>query len=148
MPEAVRLAEPADAAAVRDVTDAAYRHYTARIGIRPAPMDADHEAGIAAGHVHVTGEPVTGVLVLVPRGDHLFLESIAVSPDAQGRGIGGRLLDFADARARELGLPEIRLYTNALMWENQCLYAHCGYEATERRVDGPYDRIHYRKRLP
>jgi hypothetical protein len=33
------------------------------------------------------------------------------------------------------------------MWENQKLYPKFGYEAFERRADGPYDRIHYRKRL-
>ena len=147
MHDAVRPARPADAAAVRDVTDAAYRHYIERIGIRPAPMDADHEADIAAGRVRVTGEPLTGVLVLVAEADHLFVESVAVHPDGQGRGVGRRLLDFADARARELRLPEIRLCTNALMWENQYFYQRHAYEITERRVDGPYDRIHYRKRL-
>ncbi|MCM2576594.1 GNAT family N-acetyltransferase [Streptomyces meridianus] len=147
MHDAIRPAGPADAAAVRAVTEAAYRHYVERIGIRPAPMDANHEADIAAGRVHVTGEPASGVLVLVAEADHLFVESVAVHPDHQGYGAGRRLLDFADARARELGLPEIRLYTNVLMWENQRLYPRHGYEITERRVDGPYDRIHYRKRL-
>jgi hypothetical protein len=33
------------------------------------------------------------------------------------------------------------------MWENQKIYPKYGYEVLERRVDGPYDRIHYRKRL-
>lgn len=37
--------------------------------------------------------------------------------------------------------------TNALMRENQELYPKHGYEVVERRVDGPYDRVHYRKRL-
>ncbi|MFJ7156852.1 GNAT family N-acetyltransferase [Streptomyces sp. NPDC101118] len=143
-----RAAVAGDVEAVRAVTDAAYGHYVARIGIRPAPMDADHAAGIAAGHVHVTGTPVSGVVVLVPRGDHLFLDSIAVHPDARGTGLGRQLLEYAEERARALGLPEIRLYTNALMWENQRLYPRIGYEFTERRVDGVYDRLHYRKSIP
>lgn len=33
------------------------------------------------------------------------------------------------------------------MWENQKMYPRYGYELVERRVDGPYDRFHYRKRL-
>jgi hypothetical protein len=41
----------------------------------------------------------------------------------------------------------VRLYTNALMWENQKIYARSGYELVERRVEGPYDRFHYRKPL-
>ncbi|MFJ8733045.1 GNAT family N-acetyltransferase [Streptomyces bauhiniae] len=48
---------------------------------------------------------------------------------------------------RALGLPEIRLYTNTLMWENQQIYLRYGYELVERRVDGPYDRLHHRKPL-
>lgn len=52
-----------------------------------------------------------------------------------------------DEHARALGLPEVRLYTNAMMWENQKIYPRYGYELVERRVDGPYDRLHYRKVL-
>ncbi|WP_328909309.1 GNAT family N-acetyltransferase [Streptomyces sp. NBC_00234] len=146
--DGIRAATPADVPAVRAVIDAAFRHYIARIGVVPAPMEADHAADVAAGHVYVTGAPdVVGVLVLVPHEDHLFLESIAVHPDAAGRGVGRRLLAFTDAHARTLGLPEVRLCTNALMWENQKMYPRYGYELVERRVDGPYDRFHYRKRL-
>ncbi|MDG4859593.1 GNAT family N-acetyltransferase [Streptomyces sp. T-3] len=143
----IRLAEAADVPAVRAVTDAAYEHYIERIGLRPVPMDADHAADVAAGRVYVTGDPVTGLLVLVPHEDHLYLESIAVHPDAHGRGVGRMLLEFVEAHARALGLPEVRLLTNAKMWENQRIYPRFGYELVERRVDGPYDRIHYRKRL-
>jgi ribosomal protein S18 acetylase RimI-like enzyme len=95
---------------------------------------------VAAGRVFVTGEPVTGLVVIEAREDHLFLDSIAVHPDAHGKGIGRRLLTFVDAHARALGLPEVRLLTNAMMWENQKLYPKYGYEVVERRVEGPYDR--------
>ncbi|MFJ5731416.1 GNAT family N-acetyltransferase [Streptomyces paradoxus] len=70
-----------------------------------------------------------------------------IHPTAHGGGVGRRLLRFVDAHARALGLPEVRLYTNALMWENQKIYPRYGYELVERRVSGPYDRMHYRKRL-
>ena len=143
----IRPAVAADVPAAKAVTDAAYHHYIERIGVVPQPMEADHAADVARGRVFVTGEPVIGLVVLDARPDHLFLDSIAVHPDAHGKGVGGRLLRFVDARARELGLTEVRLYTNALMWENQKIYPKYGYEVLERRVDGPYDRIHYRKRL-
>jgi ribosomal protein S18 acetylase RimI-like enzyme len=145
--DGVRVAVVADVPVVKAVTDMAYRHYIARIGVVPQPMEADHMANVAAGRVFVTGEPVHGLVVIEERGDHLFLDSIAVHPDAHGTGVGRRLLEFVDARARALGLPEVRLYTNALMWENQQIYPKFGYEVVERRKDGPYDRIHYRKQL-
>lgn len=145
--EGVRPAGAADVPALRAVTDAAYHRYIERIGVVPAPMEADHTGNVAAGRVFVTGEPVTGLVVVEARGDHLFLDSIAVHPDAQGLGVGRRLLAFVDARARTLGLPEVRLCTNAMMWENQRIYPRYGYEVLERRVEGPYDRVYYRKRL-
>ncbi|MFG2653064.1 GNAT family N-acetyltransferase [Streptomyces sp. NPDC048436] len=146
-PDDIRPAATADVPAVKAVTDAAYHPYIERIGVVPVPMEADHAGEVAAGRVYVTGDPVVGVLVLVPHEDHLFLDSIAVHPEAAGQGVGRRLLAFVDARARALGLPEVRLYTNAMMWENQAIYPRYGYEMVERRVDGPYDRLHYRKRL-
>ncbi|WP_121746100.1 GNAT family N-acetyltransferase [Streptomyces sp. E2N166] len=154
--ERIRPATAADLPAVKAVTDAAYRPYAERIGVMPQPMEADHAANVAAGKVFVAeaaGEPAAGLagpvglVVLEAFPDHLFLDSVAVRPDAHGRGVGRRLLRFVDARARALGLSEVRLYTNALMWENQEIYPKYGYEVVERRVDGPYDRVHYRKRL-
>jgi ribosomal protein S18 acetylase RimI-like enzyme len=143
----IRPAGAGDVAAVKAVTDAAYHPYIERIGVVPVPMEADHAANVAAGRVFVTGDPVIGLVVLEEHDDHLFLDSIAVHPDAHGRGVGRRLLRFVDARARALGLPEVKLYTNAMMWENQKIYPKYGYEVVERRGDGPYDRVHYRKRL-
>ncbi|MEU0437025.1 GNAT family N-acetyltransferase [Streptomyces sp. NPDC006290] len=143
----VRVAVAADVPVVKAVIDAAFQPYVERIGLVPMPMEADHAANVAAERVFVTGDPVTGLVVVEERADHLYLDTIAVRPDAHGRGIGGRLLRFVDAHARALGLDEIRLCTNALMWENQKIYPKYGYEVTERRADGPYDRIHYRKRL-
>ncbi|MFJ7076736.1 GNAT family N-acetyltransferase [Streptomyces sp. NPDC098781] len=145
--EEIRPATAADVPAVKAVTDAAYAPYIERIGVVPVPMEADHAANVAAGKVFVTGDPVTGLVVIEAREDHLFLDSIAVHPDAHGQGVGRRLLHFVDTHARALGLSEVRLYTNALMWENQKIYPKYGYEVIERRADGPYDRVHYRKRL-
>ncbi|MFJ5308879.1 GNAT family N-acetyltransferase [Streptomyces sp. NPDC088350] len=146
-PDGIRTAVPADVPAVKAVTDMAFHHYIARIGVVPKPMEADHTANVAAGRVFVTGDPVIGLVVIEERDDHLFLDTVAVHPDAHGTGVGRRLLEFVDARARALGLPEVRLYTNAMMWENQRIYPKFGYEVVERRTDGPYDRVHYRKRL-
>ncbi|MDQ0580046.1 GNAT family N-acetyltransferase [Streptomyces rishiriensis] len=150
--QGIRPATAADVPAVKAVTDAAYTPYIERIGQAPQPMAADHAADVAAGKVFVTDEPpggggVAGLVVVEAFTDHLFLDSLAVRPDARGKGVGRRLLHFVDAHARALGLPEVRLYTNAMMWENQKIYPKYGYVVVERRVDGPYDRVHYRKRL-
>ncbi|MFE1903127.1 GNAT family N-acetyltransferase [Streptomyces gardneri] len=145
--ETPRPAVPSDVPAVKAVTDAAFHHYIDRIGLVPAPMEYDHAANVAAGRVFVVGDPVAGLVVVIPEADHLYLDEVAVHPDAQGTGLGRVLMEWVEARARQLGLPEVRLLTNAMMWENQKLYERYGYEVVERRADGPYDRIHYRKVL-
>ncbi|MET9869963.1 GNAT family N-acetyltransferase [Streptomyces sp. NPDC006386] len=145
--EEIRPAGTADVPVVEHIIDAAFRPYIERIGRVPQPMEEDHAANVAAGKVFLTGAPVVGLVVVEAFADHLFLDTIAVHPTAHGRGVGRRLLAFVDAHARALGLPEVRLYTNALMWENQKIYPKYGYELVERRVDGPCDRVHYRKRL-
>ncbi|MET9954726.1 GNAT family N-acetyltransferase [Streptomyces sp. NPDC006339] len=145
--ETPRPAVATDVPAVKAVTDAAFHHYIERIGLVPAPMEYDHAANVAEGRVFVVGEPVVGLVVVIPEADHLYLDEIAVHPEAQGAGLGRRLMAFVESRARELGLPEVRLLTNAMMWENRTMYERYGYEVTERRQDGPYDRIHYRKVL-
>lgn len=42
--------------------------------------------------------------------DSMFLNALAVDGESRHRGIGGRLLDWALARARELGLPRVSLH--------------------------------------
>jgi N-acetylglutamate synthase-like GNAT family acetyltransferase len=48
-------------------------------------------------------------VVLEENADHLLIHSIAVKPDAQRKGYGTTLLDFADRRAVQIGLREVRL---------------------------------------
>ena len=77
----------------------------------------------------------------------MCVENVAVHPDHQGRGLGRRLLDFAEAEARAAGLPELRLYTNEAMTENLALYRHFGHEEVDRRAEHGYRRVFLRKRL-
>jgi len=144
----VRPAVGGDVAAVKALVDKAYEHYVERIGVRPAPMDNDHAAQVAAGQVFVVGTPLIGALVLVAAQDHLYVDSVAVDPAHQGEGLGRLLLEYAEEHARALGLPEIRLLTNAKMWENQRIYPKLGYEVVERRIDQGRDRVFYRKPVP
>jgi ribosomal protein S18 acetylase RimI-like enzyme len=93
------------------------------------------------------GTSIVGILVLLPRPDHLLLDNIAVAPSHQGFGFGRRLLAFAEAEATRRGYCEIRLYTHETMTENQRLYAAIGYEETGRGTEAGYERVFMRKQL-
>jgi ribosomal protein S18 acetylase RimI-like enzyme len=145
----IRAARTEDADAVAQVVDAAYRKYVERIGRKPAPMLASYPALIEHDAVFVLteGQLVCGVLVLAPQEGYMLLENIAIHPDVQGKGLGRRMMAFAEDRARAAGLSEMRLYTNERMVENLGYYRHLGYEETDRReVDG-FHRVFMRKRL-
>lgn len=53
-------------------------------------------------------------------------------PDFQGRGFGGKLLNFAETKAKELGYKEMRLATHVLLTENIALYKHLGWSEYDR----------------
>ncbi|GGW36440.1 N-acetyltransferase [Gemmobacter lanyuensis] len=146
----IRLARPADAAFLRACAEAAYARYVPEIGRRPAPMDADFPAQIAAGQVSVAedvqGMP-QGYVVCVPRADHMLLESVAVHPRAVGQGLGRLLIAHCETLARAQALPEVRLYTNAKMAANLGLYPHLGYRETGRGVENGFDRVYFAKVL-
>lgn len=149
MPTAIRRAAAGDAAAVAEITRAAYRPYIERIGREPAPMRADFDALIGAGAVWVATEDgrVVGVLVLELQDTALLLESVAVDPAHQGHGIGRSLIDHAEQVARDAGLSAVDLYTNAHMTENLRLYPSLGYDLIERRREDGFDRVFFRKSL-
>jgi ribosomal protein S18 acetylase RimI-like enzyme len=150
-PVPLRRAGPADAAGLAEVAVAAYSGYLERLpeGVRPGPMDTDYAEAVARAEAWVAefeGQ-IAGFLVLEAADDHLLLENVAVRPGFQGRGVGRRLLELAEERAETLGLPVIRLYTHAVMVENQRLYERYGYVETERRRDHGFDRVFFEKRL-
>ena len=145
----IRAAAATDAEAIRDVVHAAYRHYIARIGKPPGPTLDDYSRRIADEQAWVLEDDgrIAGILVLAEGPQGLPLDNIAVLPDCQGRGIGRRLIEFAEAEARRRGSLEIHLYTHALMTENIALYRRVGFVETHRVSEKGYDRVYMTKRL-
>lgn len=145
----IRPATAHDVAPVQVLIEAAYALYIPRIGAKPGPMLEDYAALIAQGRVEVFEEQgqVLGVLVLIAQADGLLLDNVAVSPAAQGRGLGRQLMAHAEARARQLGLEVVRLYTNEAMSENLGLYERLGYRETHRAEQAGFRRVFMEKRL-
>jgi ribosomal protein S18 acetylase RimI-like enzyme len=145
----VRRAESRDVVRIAAIATAAYSPYVARIGRPPAPMHADYAGAVARGEVWVAvrRERVVGLLVLRPMAGYLLLENVAVDPACQHGGVGACLLALADEQAALLGLPEIRLYTNAAMTENLAYYPRHGYAETGRGEQDGFQRVFFSKRL-
>jgi ribosomal protein S18 acetylase RimI-like enzyme len=131
----VREAKPADLAAIVELTAAAYAPYTALLDGPPIPVTEDYAPRIAKGEVWLLerGGEVAGLIVFERHVDHVMIFSVAVSPAHQGKGFGVALLRWLEEQTRKLGLPEVRLYTNARMERNIALYLAYGFHETGRR---------------
>ncbi|TPI43882.1 GNAT family N-acetyltransferase [Mesorhizobium sp. B3-1-6] len=124
-----RPAEPADAAAIKAVVREAYAKWVPAIGREPLPMRADYDKAVREHRFELAIENgcIIGLIETIARDDHIWIENVAVAPEAQGRGIGRKLLDSAERKAVEAGLRELRLLTNSAFMTNVSLYKRLGY---------------------
>jgi N-acetylglutamate synthase-like GNAT family acetyltransferase len=145
----VRPAVGGDAAVATSLVRAAYQRYVSRIGRLPAPVEADYEEIARSGHMWIAEDDgeVVGLIVLEDASDYLLLDNVAVSPVAQGSGVGSQLLAFAEEEAVRRGFDQVRLYTNAAMAEKVHYYLRKGYIETHRARQAGFQRVFFEKRL-
>ncbi|ADE38732.1 GNAT family N-acetyltransferase [Candidatus Puniceispirillum marinum] len=155
----IRKATMDDAETCAAIAVAAYRDYVPLMGRRPAPMLADYAAHIADDIVFVVEDKVAdtksdsgkrddfdivGFAIIVKKGDDYWLENVAVTPMAAGKGLGKRMMDFIEDYLRPL-CDRYQLYTNVKMERNISWYHALGFSETFRgEVDG-YDRVYFEK---
>jgi N-acetylglutamate synthase-like GNAT family acetyltransferase len=145
----LRRAAATDADAIAALVGAAYEKYIPRIGRKPYPMTVDYEDAVETKTVWVAEEDgqLCGALVLIPSGDHLLIENIAVAPASQGAGLGRRFLKLSEDEAARRGFSELRLYTNVRFTENIAIYIRHGYVETGRNEQNNLNVVFMRKTL-
>jgi GNAT superfamily N-acetyltransferase len=72
------------------------------------------------------GRPV-GTVSGLPDGERFYIRSMGVAPDAQGRGIGQRLLAALEQHARDAGFKKLYLYTTFVLPGARPLYEKNGF---------------------
>ena len=93
------------------------------------------------------GEPV-GAVALIRAGDRVFeLAKMAVSPKAQGKGIGALLISACVDYSTAQGMNEIILESNTRQEAALHLYRKAGFEEIELDPNSPYTRANIRMRL-
>jgi len=146
----MRQGVAADAAAIRDLTRAAYAKWVPLIGREPRPMTADYAAAMRTHRfdlIHDNGTLVA-LIETAAEPDHLLIVNVAVLPSHQRRGLGHRLLAHAEELARAARYAELRLYTNKAFAENIRLYASIGYAFDHEDAYPGGAIVHMRKALP
>ena len=92
------------------------------------------------GHVVIENERLIGCLFLRPEADCLYVGKLAILPEAQGKGLGKRLLVIAEETAAALGLAALRLETRIELTENHAVFAAWGFSRTAEKAHPGFAR--------
>lgn len=142
----IRTALPKDAIDLQNCMIEAYKNYKERMGGKHLPpMDVDYAAEIRdfPSWVVELESKIIGGLFMMFEYEYASIANIAVHPNAQGLGVGGGLMRFAEEKAKKKKYTELRLATHVLLTENLGLYIHLGW--TEYNRDEV--RVYMKKRI-
>ncbi|GAB3554420.1 GNAT family N-acetyltransferase [Spirosoma fluminis] len=94
-----------------------------------------------------TKEEIVGCVAMVNMGASGFeLAKMAVSPTAQGRGVGRMLCEAALSYARQIGIKTVWLESNRRLTPALTLYQNVGFREVPR-VETPYARADIRMEI-
>jgi ribosomal protein S18 acetylase RimI-like enzyme len=134
----LREAGDADVPIIVELIHAAFKEYD---GVLDPPSGAHKEseekirqqlATDRAVLAFADGQAVACVLYR-HGGDHMYFGRLAVLPGYRSRGIATALIDYVEARARELGLPRLRLGVRLALTRVRARYERLGYQVIEER---------------
>ena len=91
------------------------------------------------GEIWVIGAPVACVF-LTPKSGVLYVGKLAVASAHRGQGLARRLMDVAEARARDMGLQALELQVRVELVENQAAFRAMGFVEVARTAHPGYDR--------
>ena len=129
----IRLASQKDAEAVSGLVREAFlpfrEHYTDGAFEYTTPGVEIVLGRLAEGPIWVAEDcgRIVGTVSGLPEEGRFYIRSMAISPAAQRRGIGQKLLDALEAYALELGFEKLYLYTTYVLPGARELYEKNGF---------------------
>jgi len=138
---AIRLAVPGDAPSIASVLYAAFVEYSAAYtpaafaATTPTPEQIQSRLNEGPVWVALHDCAIIGTVSAVPKGAGLYIRSMAVLPQARGRGIGKLLLRHTERFATAHGCTYVMLSTTPFLTSAIRLYEAFGFQ----RSDEPQD---------
>ena len=136
----IRPIQPKDHSAILEVASALSDWFDADARNRAIPTDLRHQQGFVA----LEEERVCGFITFYVAEGRLLISWLGVRPEDQRRGIGARLLGYAEEFGRAHGLEEIGTYTlgDSVDYEpyeaTRRFYARQGFGVYQRsKTDNP-----------
>ena len=114
------------------------------------PENLQEKARTETAIIATENDQLLGCVFCKPEPETLYIGKFAISPKAQGQGIGRLLLAAAETQARERALPALRLETRIELTDNHAVFGKWGFVKTAENAHAGYDRptsIEMRKML-
>ena len=120
-------------AEIKAFQELAYARNREVLGVEPIPLKWSMENIFTATEVWGVRDRdrLVGVLILRPREDDLYLESVATLPEVQGGGYGNAMLSATEFRALDWGYRAIRLMTGEALARNVDWYKRKDFRIEE-----------------
>ena len=155
----IRPALAKDAEAMRSIAQQAFDQYVALMGKQPAPMLANFDFHLKYDSCFIAeldGKAI-GYAILQfadnkplnkdPLDIEPLLDTIAVLPTYQSRGIGKTLMLALETTMKQAGHKSYKLYSNIHMTETIAWYERFGFEQFCQVTEDGFERIYMRKYL-
>ncbi len=145
----LRRARYGDVKPVRDLMNRTFDKYITRMGRKPTPMTDNYESILCHDVVWIIEGPngLIATMILRMQDSSLCVETLAVDPSYQGKGIGSMMLKLAEHEAAKHFHDRVTLCTHETMVENAALYTRRGYVETHRKPKLGSEVIWFAKEL-
>ena len=148
----IRLAMTTDVPAIKLIARKSFERYVPLIGKLPAPMNAYFSGHVLKGTVFIAQSEkkqgsVLGYAIVLQRDGEWLLDNIAVSPEAQGRGVGSALIAACKTFLQKRGVQRYHLNTDEAMEQNLTWYPEIGFVEMARRLEDGFSRIYFTKEM-
>lgn len=108
------------------------------LALTPAALKMKARSEIA--YIAFDGDKLAGCIFCRPEAESLYIGKLAVLPSIQGKGVGRRLLTYAEAAARDRNLHVLRLETRIELIDNHATFAAWGFRKTAESRHAGFDR--------
>jgi len=141
-----RIANLEDHKIIMAIAQKAYEKYIERMGKEPAPMRPVIQKQDVV-FVCEDNKQVIAFAILVKINDQIILDSIAVDPSHQKKGIGNNFIKYIEQYLIEQKINKYQLYTNEKMFENIDWYQKIGFKIFKKVTEKGFNRIYFEKQL-
>ena len=138
----IRRASPGDAAAIASILYESFAEYEPSYTPEgfaltvSTPEQVRDRLREEPAWMALAGERIVGTVGATPKGEALYVRSMAVVPTARGSRVGHRLMECVEEFAVSRGFKRMSLSTTPFLTRAIKLYERCGFR---RSPEGPHD---------